>query len=192
MSQLNFFSSWSYICLVRLEASANVLLQIPHICGLWTHRWCSFSFWIDDSTNLHSLHLNVRLFSVFFLRTYVLVSNVPFLPELASVWSCLIGKVSVGMLSSFLLSAESFSSCSVSLSLAIALSTLTWSSHSGWGVTSSGMLAPPIGINKAFSSPSSRVSSSVSPRLNKVLAASRSSSMFPTFTGNLFYGTLPG
>ena len=88
------------------------------------------------------------LFSVFFLRTYVLVSNVPSLPELASVWSCLIGKVSVGTLSSFLLSAESFSSCSVSMSPAIALSTLTWSSHSGWGATSSGMLAPPIALTR--------------------------------------------
>ena len=65
MSQLYFFSSWLYICLVRLEASANILLQIPHICGLWTHQWCSFSLWIDDSTNLHSLHLNVRFFRFF-------------------------------------------------------------------------------------------------------------------------------
>ena len=92
----------------------------------------------------------------------------------------------------FLLLAESSSSCSVSTSPAIALSTLTWSSHSGWGVTSSGTLAPPIGINKASSSPLSSVSSSVSPRLNKVLVASRSSSVFPTFTGHLFSGTFPG
>ena len=131
-------------------------------------------------------------FSGFFLRTYVLVSSVPFFPEFTSVWYCLIANESVGTLSSFLLLTESSSCCSVATSPAIALSTLIWSSHSGWGATSSGTLTPPIGINKAFSSPSSSVSSSVSPRLYRVLAASRSSSVFPTFTGNLFSSTFPG
>ena len=169
---------------VKLEANSNVRLQIPHTCGLCFSRWCLLSFWIVCLTILHSLHLNDRM-TAGFLSTYVLVISDPFLVLTLISRGCTTGggsidgcNWSVGASSvpaGFILSSSvDFFSSSVSISSAIVLSTLCRSNWIGWGAISSGLFATPIGIRRALSSSSSRVSSNESPRLSNVFAASRS------------------
>ena len=83
------------MCRVKLEANANVRLQIQHICGLCFFRWCSLSFWMVCLTVLHSLHLKDRL-TLGFLSTYILVISDPFLVLAETSGGCMTGGGSVG------------------------------------------------------------------------------------------------
>ena len=122
----------------------NSLPHIPHFWGLWHSSWWTFSSLIVLLTTLHSLHLMVCFrASAFFFNVYVFVFSFPLVVG-SSSFSAFFGLSSATLSRSTsaagvwfsVLSAWSFWSLSLfwlfCINSAIALSTFTWSSLSGF------------------------------------------------------------